>query len=442
MSRFSDWFSGLFYGQSQRAEKRNQNIGEMRFNEAQLLNNPGMLKIMQMFGGQPGLTLSAVFAAVEIISNSIAQLPIKISRINSDGSKEAVPNHPILVAMQEGLLSQFMLVKQIVRDMYVSGNGFAYIKRSQNGEVSELVYLKPGDVTIHYNEMTHELYYISPVIKTRQGKIQPRDMIHLYKNTINGVSGISILGSAYRTIELANLTEDSASQWFKNGGNLTGIISVKGPSDDEGREKIASEFKRMYGSSNLESGNVAVFPNDLEYQTIQSNAAEAQLLESRQYDVIEIARWFNISPVLLGDLSHSSYSTIEASNLQFLTQTLQPVIRLVEQELNRKLLTDTEKSLLVIDLDETYMLRSDKSSTSQYYSTLVTNGILTINEARTALGYGRIDGGHADDLIIPFTDISQNTVNADDKTEEEKTEDVRQEEEVNQEEETEEAKAE
>lgn len=132
------------------------------------------------------------------------------------------------------------------------------------------------------------------------------------------------------------------------------------------------------------------------------------MLETRLFNVSEIARFFNISPVLLQDLSKSSYSSIEAANLQFLTQTLIPYIAIIEREFNRKLVSD---STVFIDLDEREFLRTDMQSTANYYTTLVNAGILTTNECREQLGYNTVEGG--DNLRIPYTDINQNTINDD-----------------------------
>ena len=157
----------------------------------------------------------------------------------------------------------------------------------------------------------------------------------------------------------------------------------------------------------------------MSYQPIQLNATDSQMLESRQYNVQDIARFFGISPVLLGDLSHNSYSTIEAVQEQFLLQTLQPYITMIEEEFTKKLFKENESDL-EINLDETVILRTNKTAQASYYSTLLDKGILSINEVRKELGYSEIEGGDAH--TIAYTDINQNKI--DDKGEkEEKIED-------------------
>ena len=131
------------------------------------------------------------------------------------------------------------------------------------------------------------------------------------------------------------------------------------------------------------------------------------MLETRLFNVAEISRYFNINPVLLGDLSKSSYNTIEAANLEFLTHTLMPYVSMVQDEFNRKLVKPSEAGI-TIDLDESYLIKADKNSTAQYLKTLVDSGIISRNEARKQLGYNEIKG--CDDLIVPFTNIKDNTI--------------------------------
>lgn len=152
---------------------------------------------------------------------------------------------------------------------------------------------------------------------------------------------------------------------------------------------------------------MAILEAGMSYQAISGNSKDSQLLETRLFNIQDVARFFSINPVLLGDLSHSSYSTIEASLLEFVTHTLYPYITLIENELKRKLIKPSEKNLY-IDLDAGFILKSDKNSQANYLSTLVSSGIMTRNEAREQLGLNAMEG--ADELIIPFTNIAQNTV--------------------------------
>ena len=232
-------------------------------------------------------------------------------------------------------------------------------------------------------------------------------MLHLLKNTYDGVTGTSVLSFATRSLKTANNTENSASNFFTNGCNLSGVLTVQGQLSAQQRQDIKNSWNQAYSNG---GNGLAVLQGNMEYKPIQLSASESQMLESRLFNVQDIARFFGISPVLLGDLSNSSYSTIEATQNQFLLHTLQPYIIMIEEEFTRKLLKPSENNL-TITLDETALLKTDKTALASYYSTLLDKGILCINEVRKELGYSVINGG--DKHLIAYTDIKQNTINED-----------------------------
>jgi HK97 family phage portal protein len=294
-------------------------------------------------------------------------------------------------------------MKLLIQSVILKGNGFAYIYRAKDGTVTNIRYVESKDVTINYNKNRDELYYNIPHISNK--RIEPINVIHLIKNSYDGINGISVLSYAARSLGISNNTENSANSFFTNGCNLSGVLTVQGQLTQKQKDDIRSSWNQAYSNG---GNGLAVLQGNMSYQPIQLSASDSQMLESRQFNVQDIARFFGISPVLLGDLSHSSYSTIEATQNQFLLHTLQPYITMVENEFNRKLLKPSESNLS-INLDETALLKTDKTAQSTYYGTLIDKGILCINEVRKELGYSAIEGG--DKHIIPFTDIAQNTIN-------------------------------
>lgn len=400
-----------FFKRSGKQEKRELTQKEIAEAVAQALTYGGL------FTNNGSLSLSAVYSALEIISNSIAQLPIIVSQVNDDDTRQEMPSHPVAIALHEGLLTKFTLMKMIVHDIYLSGNAYVYIKRASTGDVVDLVYLQPNQVNVFFNETTHELYYTTSVVGGHHRKIQPHDMLHFIKNSVNGVEGKSLLTYAKRTINLCDSTEEAAKSFYSNGCNLNGLLQMNGPSTEKQRQDILNAWMKTYGSGSGNHGGVAVIPNQMTYQSVQANAADSQLLEARQFNLSEVARYFCISPVLLQDLTHSSYSTIEASTLSTLVFTLQPVISLIEHEMNKKLINENEHGKIVINIDESYFIKSDKSVQASYYTQLVKSGLISRNEARKQLGFAPINDPECDKLIIPYTDLSQNIIGDTDKAE-------------------------
>lgn len=359
--------------------------------------------------GKGTMSLSAVYRATEIISDSIASLPIKIKHITGSGHKEEYSAHPVVKILNElpgNLLSKYNLMKLLIQSVILRGNGFALIQRSK-GEVTGLVFIEPGEVTINYNKEKGVLNYTT----NRFGVVQPKDMIHLIKNSYDGVNGQSIISFASRSISIGNSTEETAESFFNSGCNLSGILKTKGPVTTADQLNQARDSWRTAFSGDPTTKSIAILPANLEYQPISVSAKDAQMIETRQFNIQDIARFFGISPVLLGDLSHTSYSTIEAVQLDFLIHTLTPYIVMVENEFTRKILPGTD---LKIDLDDNFIMKSDKSSQASYYTSLMQNGILTVNEIRKELGYPEVEGG--DKLIIAYSDTSQNTINNEEQT--------------------------
>ena len=364
----------------------------------------------------PAMTLSAVYRATEIISDSIAILPVKIQQTDKKNAKNEMSNHPLNIVFGDknnnNNLSKYTLMKLLIQSVILKGNGFAYIERAQDGTVIGLRYLEAQDVLINYNKYTNKLYYSTTVLNNKKRThIEPINMIHLIKNTYDGVTGLSVLSFAARTIKTSSNTEKSAESFFENGCNLSGVLTVQGQLQQKQREEIRSSWQQAYSNGGR---GLAILQGNMSYQPIQISAKDSQMIESRQYNVQDIARFFGISPVLLGDLSHTSYNTIEAVQNEFLLHTLQPYITMVENEFNRKLLKPSESNLNIF-LETNEILRVDKSAQANYYSTMLSNGVMSRNEIRKEIGLNPVEGG--DDLVIPYTKIEDNVVGGDNKEE-------------------------
>ena len=373
-----------------RAEKRNSSYSTL--SEA--------LQFGNYSNNHSAMTLSAVYRAVEIISDSMALLPIEIA-IKSDKKDNKMTNHPLHLAFKDGLLTKYNLMKLLIQSVMLKGNGYAYIKRAEDGTPLDFIYLDSQQVQVFYNKEKRTLWYQSTILGA--GKIEPYNMIHLVKNSYDGINGISVLSFASRSIDIASNKENSAKNFFGNGTNLSGILTVDGQLSGKQREDIRSSWNSAY----TEGGQgLAILQGNMHYQPISLNATDAQLIQSRKFSVEDIARFFGLSPLLLGETKN--LGNIEEVQNLFLLHTLQPYITMVEEEFNRKLLKPSEGNLQ-INLDETYLLRTNKEAQANFYGKLLDKGVLSINEVRSELGYNVIDGG--DRHFIPYTDINQNTLN-------------------------------
>lgn len=343
-------------------------------------------------------SLSAVYRATEIISDSIASLPIEVL----NNKNKEVNNHINRLFKQRDYcgLTKYNFFKMLIQSVILNGAGYAYIYR-ENGVPVKLKYIPKTDVQIFYNEQYEMQYYTCDKIK--HGKILPQDMIHLIKNTKDGVNGQSVIQFAHRSLNIAYQSEACAKNYFDNGGSLSGILTVQGQISEKQRDQIKAAWNQTYTTGN---GGIAVLQGNMSYQPVQVGAKDVQLLESRQWNVEDIARFFSIDPVMLGCHTGNSYNTVEAVQQQFVFLTLAPYIQMVEEEFTRKLCGDNCR----ISLNENYFLRSDKQSEATYYTSLVNAGLITPDEAREALGYEPMG---LNDLIIPYTKVSDNKINSD-----------------------------
>lgn len=354
--------------------------------------------------------VSAFFGGLQLITSTIASIPIHVREINSG----EIISHPIDFAFENGLQSKFIIMKQLIWDMYIHGNGLFYIRRASDGTPIELVYCPNGTYTIIYNEFKRDLYYLIPHLSKK--KIEPINVIHVLMNSKDGINGKGLPLYAKKLLDIALATDNHAKNYFESGANIDGIIKSTRPLDSKQKLDIKNSWQQVHGAG--KSGGIAVMGVDMEYLPIGSNANDSEMLETREFNAQEVCRYLCIDPILLGLNSASSYNSIEQAQLSFLSHCIYPLIALIESEFNRKLIKPSERGKIQVDFDENHVMFADKSATANYYSTLTKNGIMSINEARHMLGLQPKEG--CDDLLIPFTDVNANKVNGETNTDEEK----------------------
>lgn len=380
--------------QEQRSEPQNLQLTY----EQQLAHNSycevvqqesNFIKALRLANEYDPMSLSAVFAAVNLISNSLAQMPFCLKENN-----EIIEYNYLKKLTEQTNLTPFLLTKNLIKDMLIYGDGFAYIQRDKNGNPTSLQYLEHGQCSAQYNSQTDVLYYLAP--KVKRGRIEPVNIIHFVMHTKDGINGKSVLDFARNVIKLSGYTEAATKEYFKNGMSVQGIIKSAGPRlTEQQRNDIRNNWKNA-------NGDVRVLEGGLDYQTVQSNGKEAELTQNRTFNVIEIARYFNINPILLGDLSHTQYASIEMAQTEFVLHTLAPYVIMMENECNKKLFVINQN--LYIDIDEEAIITPDKQSLVNMYSSLADKGIITRNEARVKLGFAPIKDELADKLVLTYKD--------------------------------------
>ena len=335
------------------------------------------------------MTLATVYRCVECISDSVAQLPIQILKVSGKGYKKQATTHPAywLLNMEPSMhMSRFMMLKSMVVSMLLKGNAYVRVVRDDDGNALWLEFLHPDAVTIVDNEWGHIMAYAHP----RYGWIEPRDMVHIPNYSSDGEHGVSTIKHAASTLKLSYDSDEHARQFFESGASLSGVVTVNHVLTQKQKDDFLRAWSAKMGNGN---NSVALLEADMDYKAISVNPADAQLLETRRYGVVDICRFFGVSPHKAYDMSSQSYASVEAEQLAFLTDTLQPLLAKIELEFERKIFTNKEKFKYFVTFDTSVLLRTDKGALADYYTKMYNLGVLTTNEIRKQLDLEPVENG-------------------------------------------------
>lgn len=356
-----------------------------------------------IFNIDAALRLSATYACVEIISNGVAMLPLHPYKMTGEGKILASDDSTFeLLAFQPNeRMTRYQFLDLLVKSMLLWGNGYAKIVRGIGGVAKALYFIHPMDVVVFIvdgkngKEIDH--YY-----NVRTGEvIEPNDMIHLLNFTLDGVEGISTIKYAAYALGIADAANRHASNFYHSGGALTGIISAV---DTRLNEKKRDEIRKQWHTQ-VANDSIAVLDGDMRYQPITVNPEDSQLLETRKFSVVDICRFFKVSPVKVFDLTNSSYNTVEAVNIAHLTDTLTPYLEQIELEFRMKIYPPGKRKCMVLDFDTRNATRADSTAQANLYRTLHAIGAVTPNEVREAFALSPIEGGDK-----AFTQVNMQTL--------------------------------
>lgn len=346
------------------------------------------------------MLLSTVYRCVDLISDSVAVLPLKTYKLDAEGFKKEYKEHPAyqLLDMEPNEdMTRYIFFKTLMASTLLEGNGYAYIERDYKLNLLQLIFIPSSHVTIVYITDANGIMRKRYQVVGFKELVEPKDMIHVLNFTYDGIIGVSTLTHARQSLDIATSSEEHATGFFKSGGSVSGILTVEGGRlSKEQKDQIYQTWEeRVYQHPN----GIAVLEANMKYQPITINPKDSQLLESRQFNVVDICRFFSVSPVKAFDLSKSSYSTVEATQLQYLTDTALAVITKIEQEINRKVFLKSERGNIMAEFDTSAILRTDKAAQAAYWKDMFYVGAATPNEIRRENNLSRIDNG--DKVFVP-----------------------------------------
>ena len=345
------------------------------------------------------MQVSAVFSCVRLLSECIGSLPIKVYRRLPNGRREAVPDHWLSQLLAEP--NPFMTGQELRETMGAQlaswGNAYCYTNRSNAGRPVELFPLRPQSMDVQrmgFDSVRYE--YCSEALGTQ--KWGTNEVLHVRGFGQEGFKGLSPLGFARESLGLAVSSEEYAAAFYANGGKPSGVAECDQVLKPDQRKALKELIADQTGRSAKESQGVLLLEGGAKYRPISIPPEDAQMLETRQFQIAEIARFFRVPLHLLMDTERSTSwgSGLEQQNLAFLTYTLQPYLVRIEKSIGRWLLSEEERREYFVEFCVEGLLRADSQARSQFYSTMVQNGLMTRNEVRQRENLDPIEG--ADEL--------------------------------------------
>ena len=353
------------------------------------------------------MQMTAVYACVRILSEAIAGLPLHLYRYTDEGSKEKALEHRLYGLLHDEPnpeMTSFVFRETLMTHLLLWGNAYAQIIRNGKGEVIALYPLMPNKMQVDRDD-SGQLYYTYSRTKEEANakdnessvKLSPYDVLHIPGLGFDGLVGYSPIAMAKNAIGMAMACEEFGAKFFANGASPSGVLEHPGILKDPA--KVRDSWNAAYGGS-ANSHKVAVLEEGMKYSPISISPNEAQFLETRKFQINEIARIFRVPPHMVGDLEKSSFSNIEQQSLEFVKYTLDPWVIRWEQSLSRALFSPDEKHTYFFKFNVEGLLRGDYQSRMTGYATARQNGWMSANDIRELEDLDRIPADEGGDLYL------------------------------------------
>lgn len=332
---------------------------------------------------------TAVYACVRILAEAVASLPLHVYEYRDDGGKKLVHDHPLYYLLHDEPnpeMTSFVFRETLMSHLLIWGNAYAQVIRDGAGRVLGLYPLLPDKMEVQRDDRGN-IYYVysrnsdeNPMFKEYGNiKLKAEDVLHIPGLGFDGLIGYSPIAMAKNAVGMTLACEEYGASFFANGANPGGVLEHPGVLKDP--SKVRESWNSVYRGVN-NAHKIAVLEEGMKYQQIGIPPEEAQFLETRKFQINEIARLYRIPPHMVGDLDKSSFSNIEQQSLEFVKYTLDPWVIRWEQSLQRSLLLPGEKGKYFIKLNVDGLLRGDYQSRMNGYAVGRQNGWFSANDIR------------------------------------------------------------
>jgi HK97 family phage portal protein len=332
------------------------------------------------------MRVSAVFACITIHAQTMAMLPKHVKALRPDGGMDLLPGHRLYRQIHDQpnrWQSSFEFFEYMVGCRWTRGNAYAYINFNPGRQTNELVPLDPDRVwpfVITPSGVTYYLYDNSPPppagsalwyqyfpLNAETVIMSAKDVLHIRGYSTNGIIGMSPITKAAReAIGLAMATEEHGGRLFSNGARPSLVVKYPGKISDQAFDQMKKAFQeQMVGNSN--SGKPFFAEDGMDIQPLSLSSQDAQFLETRKFQIEEIARIFNMPLIMIeaGDKA-ATFASAEQFFLSFKAQTMQPEVVRFEQAMQRSLLYPSETGKIILQFDMDSMMRADAVARATY----------------------------------------------------------------------------
>lgn len=328
-------------------------------------------------------SISAVYACVAAISETIGSLPLFLYRKTGDEGREKAREHPlyrVLHSEPNPRQSALEFREQMTAAMLLRGNAYAQITLGSDGQVRELLPLHPDRVQVLELDSGRLAYDVADS-QGRQRRFLQEEIFHLRHRSSDGVLGVSPVQAAREVLELALSERDHGVHSFRNGTRLSGVLQADSQIDSAALRGIQQMWQAAYsGTSN--AARVAVLGGGLKFEPMSMTLEDAEWIAARQFSVEEVCRLFRVPPTMVGDLRHGNFSNTQELARHFVVHTLRRHLVAWEQAVSRQLLTEVGRRTLFAEHSVEGWLRGDSLNRSEFYHNGITDGWLTVDEAR------------------------------------------------------------
>lgn len=345
---------------------------------------------------ETALSISAVFACVKVLTETIGSLPLLTYETLPNGGKKRARNHPLYEVLHDSpnpWQTSMEWREMIVGHMALRGHSYNLLRDGRRGPFDQVIPLHPDDITRERLEGGRIRYRHRPPGGGEEVFTQ-EEILHL----VGPLGGVSVVSLATETFGLAKHAERFATQFYNRNASPGGVLEYPNTLKKAELNRVARSWKDAHEGSDKAFG-VAILEGGMKWHQVGIAAKDAQILEGRQFSVTDIARWFRMPPHKIQDMAGATFSNIEHQDLEFLTNTITPWLVRLEQRFKKDLILARGRYFVEFLVDG--MLRGDSAARSAYYSSGINAGWLMRNEARARENLNPIDG-----LDVPLAPLN------------------------------------